>query len=155
MVSAKRNEGHFADLSDEMNKVASSLRKEQSYSAQLMQEVEGLKNAVLKQKDSNGAGRDPMEEEEKRMYQEQVSALMEGKALLSQEVLDLRQRLADSAMTAKEKEKLVEKAAQLSADNVNLKATLDETVSQKAGLEEKIKVMQETIEQRLVFSLGH
>ena len=68
--------------------------------------------------------------------------------MLSQEVLDLRQRLADSAMTAKEKEKLIEKAAQLSADNVNLKASLDEMTSQKFGLEEKIKIMQETLEQR-------
>jgi fatty acid-binding protein DegV len=78
----------------------------------------------------------------------QVSALMEGKALLSQEVLELRQKLVDSQLTGKEKEKLVEKAATLAAENVSLKAAMDELAAQKANLDEKTVILQEAVQQR-------
>ena len=41
---------------------------------------------------------------------------------VTQEVLTLRQQLSESQLTAAEKQKLMEKAAQLAAENVALKA---------------------------------
>ena len=41
---------------------------------------------------------------------------------VTQEVLTLRQQVSDSQLTAAERQKLVEKAAQLAAENVALKA---------------------------------
>ena len=41
---------------------------------------------------------------------------------MTQEVLTLRQQLSESQLTAAEKQKLMEKAAQLAAENVALKA---------------------------------
>ena len=95
---------------------------------------------------------DDAEDEEKRMYREQARALEEGKNIreweykltcwaankliassyshnlfqniiaVTQEVLTLRQQLSESQLTAAEKQKLMEKAAQLAAENVALKA---------------------------------
>ena len=56
------------------------------------------------------------------MYREQARALEEGKNILTQEVSTLRQQLSESQLTAAEKQKLMEKAAQLAAENVALKA---------------------------------
>ena len=67
---------------------------------------------------------------------------------VTQEVLSLRQQLSDSQLTAKEKEKLIEKAAELAAENVGLRAAADEAHGQRIALEDRIKVMQEELLQR-------
>ena len=67
---------------------------------------------------------------------------------MTNEVISLRQSLSDSQLTAKEKEKLIEKAAQLAAENVHLKATVDEVAGQKTALEERIQLITTEMAQR-------
>ena len=55
--------------------------------------------------------------------------LFQNLIAVTQEVLTLRQQLSESQLTAAEKQKLMEKAAQLAAENVALKAQVDERSS--------------------------
>ncbi len=53
----------------------------------------------------------------------------------------LRQQISESQLTAAEKEKLMEKAAQLAAENVALKAEVDELKGQKGLAEEQLQAV--------------
>ena len=67
---------------------------------------------------------------------------------MTEEVLRLRERISESQLTEKEKEKLTEKAAELAVENVGLKAAVDEVSAQKIALEEKFTLLQSTLDQR-------
>lgn len=131
---------------------------------QLKKEVQMLSDTVKK---STAAHKDE-EMDEMSMMKDQIRALEEGKRLckiqfetrniffvygtiffaVTNEVISLRQSLSDSQLTAKEKEKLIEKAAQLAAENVHLKATVDEVAGQKTALEERIQLITTEMAQR-------
>ena len=57
----------------------------------------------------------------------------------------LRQKLSESELTAKEKEKLLDRAAQLAAENVALKAAVDELTGQKADTEERLGIVEKEL----------
>lgn len=65
---------------------------------------------------------------------------------MTNEVVSLRQKLSDSQLTAREKEKLIEKAAQLAAENVSLKAAVDEATGQNAALQDRMRSVENELE---------
>ena len=67
---------------------------------------------------------------------------------MTAEVVSLRQKLADSQLTAAEKDKLVSKAAELAAENVALKASVDELKGQKGAADEKLRAIESDLAQR-------
>jgi hypothetical protein len=67
---------------------------------------------------------------------------------VTKEVLSLRQQLSDSHLNALERQKLMEKAAQLAADNVALKSEVDEIRGMKAAAEEHLNAVLKEAEQR-------
>ena len=73
--AAKRSEGHFHDLKDEVNDLQTTLKQEVKYSADLKRQVEQLVN----RSSSNAAAANG--DEEKAMMKDQVHALEEGKRL--------------------------------------------------------------------------
>ncbi len=62
--------------------------------------------------------------------------------------MQLREKVAESQLTSKEKEKLLEKAAQLSAENVGLKAAIDEMTALKCSLEDRVKSLEEDLKHK-------
>lgn len=64
--------------------------------------------------------------------------------------MNLRQQLSDSQLTAREKEKLIERAAQLASENVSLKSTVDEMQSQKSNWEDRLALMEKELNNRSV-----
>ncbi len=168
---AKRSEGGLADLRDELGVLQTSLREEQLHSTELKKEVERLASASVN-KEVRG------QDQERDMYKEQVLALEEGKALceyqcvalgntkfptplppVTSEVVSLRRQLSDAQLTSKEKEKLLDKAAQLAAENVSLKASMDELAGQKSAMEGRLRLMEEELKQKwvllAVFIISH
>ena len=62
--------------------------------------------------------------------------------LVSSEVITLRKQLSESQDHSNSK--IVDKASELAAENVGLKAALDDITSQKAAAEERISLLEAT-----------
>jgi len=80
------------------------------------------------------------------LLKNQIKALEEAKILLTSEVVSLRQQLAqtNNGMVANHiDERVLERSNQLAAENVALKAAVDDLTSHNALLESRCKVMEE------------
>lgn len=91
------------------------------------------------------------EDEEKSMYCHQIRALEESKHLLSSEVMTLRKQISESSEQSSinlATNRLAEKASELAAENVGLKAAVDEISGQKAAAEERLAVLEAEQEHR-------
>lgn len=154
------SEAGLEDLRAEVAKVRSTLNQEKLHSTELKREVDRLSGAVHNRVSHEGVSKKTLEEEHS-MYREQVLALQEGKALceslistedlircchaalsmslsVAQEVISLRNELSNCQISGHEKEKLLEKTAQLAAENVELKAAVDELAAQRQILQEQV-----------------
>jgi len=67
---------------------------------------------------------------------------------VTEEVLNLRQQLAAGELSQAEKAKLVERAAELAAENVSLRASVDELAAQKSALEDRNRAAEEEIKRK-------
>ncbi|XP_076363019.1 uncharacterized protein LOC143253288 isoform X2 [Tachypleus tridentatus] len=116
-------------------------QEEKSYSEELKKEVSRLHAAQASRDSSGGSG--GFDKAEVEMLRSQIQALGEGKALITSEVILLRQQLSDSLETNKlikqEKEKLEQKIATVSENLASAKAKLDEATSLKTDFETQIK----------------
>jgi len=83
------------------------------------------------------------DDEEKSFYNNQIKALEEAKSLLSSEVISLRQRLASKEQESVPSGRVLERANELAAENVGLKAAIDEISGQKESLEESMKNLEQ------------
>ena len=86
----------------------------------------------------NGSGHDSAqrsdlspEEEEKMFLRNQVKALEEAKQLLTSEVMSLRQSLAKLESDHVPNGKVLDRANELAAENVGLKAAVDELTQEE------------------------
>jgi len=102
----------------------------------------------LRPEDVGGGGGTPQSDEEKLLFSNQVRALEESKTLLSNEVMLLRQELAHTKQENVPNERILERANELAAENVGLKAAIDESMSEKQSMEERIKLLEEQIQGR-------
>ena len=100
------------------------------------------------------------------MFSNQVKALEESKTLLANEVgvnhvyknlllfpyhfqvMTLRKQLAQRQTDNVPTERILERANELAAENVGLKAAIDETLGEKQSMEERIKVLEEQVTSR-------
>ena len=83
------------------------------------------------------------DDEEKSFYANQIKALEEAKSLLSTEVISLRQKLASKDQESVPNGRILERANELAAENVALKAAIDELTGQKVSLEECVKKIEQ------------
>lgn len=90
----------------------------------------------------------PQSDEERTMFSNQVKALEESKTLLANEVMTLRKQLAQRKTDAVPTDRILERANELAAENVGLKAAIDETIGEKQSMEERIKVLEEQVTSR-------
>ena len=89
-----------------------------------------------------------MEQEETQIYQNQVTALEEAKVLLTTEVVSLRQKLALLEKDHVPNGKVLDRANELAAENVGLKAAVDDMTSENEDLRERLKVLENKIASR-------
>ena len=82
------------------------------------------------------------DDEEKSFYANQIKALEEAKSLLSAEVISLRQKLASKNQENVPNGRVLERANELAAENVGLKAAIDETTGEKEELEARLKSLE-------------
>ena len=67
---------------------------------------------------------------------------------MTTEVSSLKASLDESSLKLREFERIAERAAEMSAENVGLKAALDEMSGQQAAAEEKVKILETVLAQR-------
>jgi len=96
----------------------------------------------------DGRAETPQSDEEKSLFSNQVRALEESKTLLANEVMSLRKQLAQRQTESVPSERILERANELAAENVGLKAAIDETIGEKGAMEERIKILEEQLESR-------
>lgn len=87
--AAKRTEGRFVDLKDEVSDLQRTLKEEQFYSTELKRQVEALNDSVLR----NSGPRRAESGDEPPLGPDQIYALQEGKRL--RKSLEIRPGLAD------------------------------------------------------------
>merc|ERR1711970_420048 len=84
----------------------------------------------------------------KSLFSNQVRALEESKTLLANEVMSLRKQLAQRQAEAVPSERILERANELAAENVGLKAAIDETTGEKRAMEERLHILEEQVKSR-------
>ena len=89
-----------------------------------------------------------LEEEEKMFLKNQVKALEEAKDLLTAEVMSLRQSLATLESDHVPNGKVLERANELAAENVGLKAAVDDLTGENVAMKERLKTLQTEKESR-------
>jgi hypothetical protein len=67
---------------------------------------------------------------------------------VTNEVTSLKKSLDETALKVLEYERIAEKVGQMSAENVGLKAALDEMSGHHAAAEEKLKILETVLAQR-------
>jgi len=82
------------------------------------------------------------DEEERSFYANQIKALEEAKSLLSSEVVSLRQKLDQKEQGNVPSERVLQRANELAAENVGLKAEIDEITGQKGALKEQLHILE-------------
>jgi len=67
---------------------------------------------------------------------------------VTNEVSSLKESLDQSSQKLSEYERIAERAAEMSAENVGLKAALDEMTGLHAAADEKVKILETVLAQR-------
>lgn len=83
------------------------------------------------------------EEDESQIYKNQVSALEEAKALLTSEVVSLRQKLARLENDHVPNGRVLDRANELATENVGLKAAVDDVTSENEALKERLRTLED------------
>ena len=61
---------------------------------------------------------------------------------MTSEVVNLRQKLADTELPVTEREKLIDRVAELATENVSFKATMEETKALLRRSEDRVKALE-------------
>ena len=94
--------------------------------------------------DADGRG-DPLPEDEEKMFmRNQVKALEEAKQLLTTEVMSLRQSLAKLESDHVPNGKVLDRANELAAENVGLKAAVDELTGENVTIKQRLETEKES-----------
>ena len=67
---------------------------------------------------------------------------------MTHEVTSLKESLDETSLKLGDLERIAEKVGEMSAENVGLKAALDELTGEHAAAEEKLKIMETVLAQR-------
>ena len=67
---------------------------------------------------------------------------------VTHEVTSLKESLDETSLKLRDLERIAEKVGETSAENVGLKAALDELTGEHAAAEEKLKIMETVLAQR-------
>ena len=67
---------------------------------------------------------------------------------MTTEVTSLKESLDETSSKLRDFERIAEKVGEMSAENVALKASLDEMTGQYAAADEKIKILETVLDQR-------
>ena len=67
---------------------------------------------------------------------------------MTHEVTSLKESLDETSLKLRDLERIAEKVGETSAENVGLKAALDELTGEHAAAEEKLKIMETVLAQR-------
>ena len=120
-----------------------------NYSSKLKEEVERLTQLMTKRLDvSQSQASNSSNNQETNMAEEQVKALEETKSILTNELMALRDQITDSRQKDQERDRLMEKASQLSVENVQLKSSVDLLTGERASLETRLRLIESDLEQR-------
>merc|ERR1712029_140738 len=136
------NGDNLGHLKEEVQELQTTLKEEQFYSAELKKEVERLSTAV------HNSTEESADISEVDLYETQIKALTEAKDLLTNEVIELKDKLDNAHARLVESDQISLKAAKISTENVDLKSKLDEALTEKRIFEEKMQLMETVISEK-------
>jgi len=137
------NGNNLGHLKEEVQELQTTLKEEQFYSTELKKEVERLSTAVHKSTEESA-----VETSEIDLYETQIKALSEAKDLLTNEVIELKDKLDNAHARLVESDQISLKAAKIATENVEMKSKLDEALTEKRIYEEKMQLLETLINEK-------